>query len=1266
MYLQRSGSEGNFPIAYIRCKIDSTGIVKYIISANSETSKLFSFDIDKHLGEPLLSLYPYFSNILPWHSIFLLPSIQTLPFTKEFLVSESEEYYSVTAMNCSEQDEVVFLIRDISFEHYLFSVQQEVTKTQFDVLIFLNEQLKMQDIITSNDKEYLTRPREELIGFSMREVFGNEFAVPMEELAISSKNLGKRGSMIYRSPEVYDTRRFKIIAQYITTKKAASYIISIKDISSNIDMSGSLTDSIHHGFIVHNKEGYIYSANERIYEMTGFTPQELVGENISTIISEYSSDSRYESILLNKENQLYRVNVSSIAVPSESEEQKIVTCITNITEIQVTERLLERKIAFENILFDLTSRIFTSNELSFDAIIHHALEVLGSFSGSDRSYIFLYRDGELMDNTHEWCAPTINPEIENLQHLPKEIFPNLIEDLSHGKEIYVREVNRLQDSWAAEREILLAQSVKSILFQPIIGENNNYGFIGFDAVKSNMSWNKEERQLLRYFANNLGELLARNNHIKQMKEMREKAEILAHERDLMNKELNSFFAKMSHEIRNSINSIIGMNNMLLDTKLDPYQLRLTKIVKSSSDFLINLVRDVLDYSRMDQSNIELNIISFSLISTIEQIISSTSQKAQEKGLSISFTHAKKIPSLVLSDPIKIGQIVSNLLSNAIKYSNDGTIDISTEILHLSHNEVTVNIIVKDEGLGIKKENIKKIFDPYYQVNEFHNYSQESTGLGLPIVKWLTKALHGNIMVESTYHKGSTFTVTIPLQIDTNSPLEHPIDPSWINSRALIMNSDSKRAKETAIVLESLSLDVDIITNNDEFEIKKEIINQENHPYTLCMIDTSIMNDSIYQHLLRCKKEGVHDNHLVFITYESTIENPALLFEEDNVIDGYLMTPIESSKILDEIDTKMRHVEKKEKHKYEDFKVLSPLKVLIVEDVEINQEIMLYLLSQVGIQCEAVNNGYSAIEKVKQHNYDVVLLDIRMPGLDGYETTRLIRALKEEENAHVPIIAMTANVSSHEKNRCLAAGMDEYLTKPIIPEELYGVLLDFLPREITMLAQQNRYEIITGNPNNPSISGIDVNKALGFLNNDKELFIRLINQFYNGYKDYSNLYNETALNDNNRIRFVHSVKSISANLGATNLSTLAGTLEKMIIEQTYEDYAQKQHEFMSEFAIVLDAIKNSHYFIIEKEESKIPLLSYSSEEALSMLQTLKEGLVGGKSQIVNKAILSLSSLFLNGLAKEKFTTLQNLTRVYNYSEAIPQTDEIIHLLSEQRR
>ena len=378
MHIQKSSSEGSIPIAYIRCKIDSKGIVKYITSVNKEASSLLGYNIEEHLDTPILDLYPYFSKRLPWHPIFLLPSTHTLPFNKEFFATHSEEYYAVTVLACSAKDEVVFLIRDVSFENYLTSVHRDITKTQFDILLFLDDEFIMQNIMTSNDKEYLIRPRDEIIGYSIRDVFGNEFSCLMEELARLSQKDGQKKSMTFHFPETFDSRRFKVVAESTTLNNRFSYSLSFNDITSDIDISNSLFDSINSGIIVHDDFGIIQSANNRILEMTGFNNDDVIGKHITSILSEFNQESDYETLLLNNNERLCRVNVSSTFIAPHCKEHRIVTVVNNITTVSTVNRLIKRKTIFTDILFDLSRTIFTSNQLNFDAIVNHSLKSLGN------------------------------------------------------------------------------------------------------------------------------------------------------------------------------------------------------------------------------------------------------------------------------------------------------------------------------------------------------------------------------------------------------------------------------------------------------------------------------------------------------------------------------------------------------------------------------------------------------------------------------------------------------------------------------------------------------------------------------------------------------------------------------------------------------------------------------------------------------------------------------------------------------------------------
>ncbi len=218
---------------------------------------------------------------------------------------------------------------------------------------------------------------------------------------------------------------------------------------------------------------------------------------------------------------------------------------------------------------------------------------------------------------------------------------------------------------------------------------------------------------------------------------------------------------------------------------------------------------------------------------------------------------------------------------------------------------------------------------------------------------------------------------------------------------------------------------------------------------------------------------------------------------------------------------------------------------------------------------------------------------------------------------------------------------------------------FLRKRIDIKSNSN-------NPNKSPLKGIDIDTAFNLLDNDKELFTHLLNQFYEEYHDFTDIYNNTANDNNQRTHFIHSIKSISANLGATKLSQLAATLEKLVSEVSYEDYALAQHEFLNEFSLVIDSIKHSEYFEKPKQREQIDFISLSIQEIISLLNVLKNRLHGGRNKEINESMEMLLSISFEGLAREKIATLQNFIRLYNYNKAILQVDEIIHLLSQQGR
>ncbi len=1249
--------EGNSPsVAFIRCTIDSIGKIKVIKFANDEALGLMGLNLSSVTNKPVEKVISSCKRHLPWKKLFHAASLRSVPFVEDGLRSTTGRQLSVTYLSTEIPDELLIIIKDTSIEHYSYNLREQITKYQYDILLLLDEYLIIRNIEFSTDEDILSKSRKELMGHTLKEVFGPNFARPVNNLLLGIKDDGESSSMIYYSPDIQNPRRLKINGQKISSGQLFHYILNIKDITSEIDFSSRPLKDFYQGILVYDEKGIIISANSLFERMTGFKMDEIVGKQVHEFLKTATASQTYETTIVTKQKKHFRVNVTNSVLEHIRSEKLYIAAITEISGIISTQRLLERKKIFEDILFDMTTKMLISDEITFNSTINNALITLGTFSGADRAYVFMFRQEKTMDNTHEWVASGITSQIENLQQLPQRMFPNWVSTINKGKELYIHDIDSLESNWKAEQKLLQAQQIKSVLVTPIIGHKKVFGFIGFDAVTSNMSWTNDERRLLRFYANTIGETLARKENTLLLNEMRDKAESLASEREQINRELNSFFAKMSHEIRNSINSIIGINQMLMDTDLDATQKRYSKIIRSNSEFLLNLIRDVLDFSRMNDHVVDLHLSKFSLSEIILQVIDSLRVFADDKELTMEFVEDENLNKSLYGDAVRISQIVSNLVSNAIKYTETGSIRISTKLVNSDSNQITASIMVEDTGIGIKEADLEKIFEPYFQIDDSSRQTLESSGLGLPIVQWLVGAMGGTINVESEYMKGSTFTCTLPLQVIAQEESYLSGDPSWKDKKVLIAQADLEKMKELTSLLNAWGFQIDTVQTRNKLKEKvSQLIDAEN-PYSVCFIDSSFIDDQINTYLLSCKTSGRFFHHLLFLTSHVS---PDLTAESANCpFDGYLLYPVDENFLYEQLKTKMDRMSIEKALVYDDFKVLSGLDILIVDDIAINREIIMYHFDKVGIHGDHTDNGLTAVEMVKQNNYDIVLLDIQMPKIDGYETCARIRALGDKKKSKVPIIAMTGNVAPGEREKCLIAKMDDYLEKPVKAEQLYGSLLQFLPSEMYLSPRQNRIEINDESSIMNPLTGIDTNRALKNLQNDKELYIKLLNQFYDEYHDYARIYNDTAEKETERIRFVHSIKSVAANLGAMKLSRLASDLEKMIPDMEYEYYAEIQHSFMKEFAIVIQSIEHSPYCIKEEEPAILEKEDIGLNRLLEILSKLQQDLRTGNRNSINSTVEELNQLRFEEGYKEKMTVIRNTIRLYDYQKAEIYVGEMI--------
>jgi PAS domain S-box-containing protein len=509
---------------------------------------------------------------------------------------------------------------------------------------------------------------------------------------------------------------------------------------------------------------------------------------------------------------------------------------------------------------------------------------------------------------------------------------------------------------------------------------------------------------------------------------------------------SEFLANMSHEIRTPMNGIIGMIELTQGTTLDVEQADYLNLARESADTLLTLLNDILDFSKIEAGHLDLEEIEFDLRTTVESVVATMAERAENKGLEMACLVYHDTPSKLIGDPGRIRQILINLLGNAIKFTERGEIVVRVRTEEESETTAKIRFEVSDTGIGIPEQRQAAIFDQFTQVDSSTTRKYGGTGLGLSISKQLTTMMGGHIGVRSTLGEGSTFYFTASLTKQQNGkpekPLQVPVDIKGLSVLVIDDNQTNRMILEKT--LQNFDLNVVLVDNGkaglDELRKSAKI----GKPYELVLLDMQMPEMDGEETLRTIMADELINNTVTIILTSMGQRGDAKRLQEIGCA-GYLVKPIKQKQLYDSIvsifsnfnrdDHKKRtlvtqHTLAEEKRKY--------AKILLAEDNPINQKLAVLMLQKAGYSVDVVNNGYEAIQALQKSLYTLVLMDVQMPEFDGLEATRTIRKTESPE-VHIPIIALTAHAMKGDRERCLEAGMDDYLSKPLRPKELMSVL-----------------------------------------------------------------------------------------------------------------------------------------------------------------------------------------------------------------------------------